>query len=79
MIKFRAEGKNGPLIGLGLSQGNIERLVAGQPVHVKMLELGLEGDIIIFYGKNEDELKQSVQMMIGPRTEVTDTRESSDG
>ncbi len=79
MIKFRGEGKNGPVIGLGLSQANVERMTAGQPVHVSLPELGLEGDIIIFYGKNEDELQQSVQVMIGPHTKVKDFREESDG
>jgi len=35
MIKFRADG----LTGLGLSRGNIDRLVAGQPILVNGKEL----------------------------------------
>ncbi len=74
MIKFRAEGKDGPLIGLGLSQENMDRMTAGQPVHVKLEELGLEGDIVIFYGKTEDELQRTLQTLIGPVTEIRDGR-----
>lgn len=55
MIKFLVDGKNGvKLIGLGLSEGNIKRLKAGDSVYIHLDELGFEGlDLTIIYGKTE--------------------------
>jgi hypothetical protein len=64
MIKFRADS----LTGLGLSRGNIDRLVAGQPIQVNGKEIGLTDDILIFFGETEDDLQAMIQPMIGPET-----------
>ena len=59
MIKFLAHGKNGQtIIGLGLSEGNIQRLKQGDPVYFSLEELGIEGyDVTIIYGETEEAIK----------------------
>lgn len=58
MIKFLVDGKNGAkLVGLGLSQGNIDRLKEGKPIYLHLDELGIEGiDVLIHYGETEDKI-----------------------
>jgi hypothetical protein len=56
MIKFLVNAKNGTqLVGLGLSEGNVKKLRAGQPILLHLDELGIEGiDVLIHYGETED-------------------------
>lgn len=58
MIKFRSTKPDGSqLIGLGLSDGNIEKLKAGQPIVFDFGELGIEGfEGLIMYGKTEEDI-----------------------
>jgi hypothetical protein len=58
MIKFLVNGRNGAqLVGLGLSQGNIDRLKDGKPIYIHLDELGIEGiDVLIHYGETEDSI-----------------------
>jgi len=54
MIKFTAGGKGGrTLVGLGITEKNVERLKLGHPIHIMGIEMGLPFDITIFYGKDE--------------------------
>lgn len=72
MIKFATMGKNGPLVGLGVSRENIRRLTAGRPILVQMKELGGQGDIMIFFGEDEEDLKRQIEPMMGPKTKTID-------
>jgi hypothetical protein len=60
MIKFLAHGKKGQtIIGLGLSEGNIQRMKQGDPIYFSLEELGIEGyDVTIVYGETEDAIKK---------------------
>lgn len=60
MIKFRA-GKNGKLVGLGLSKINLKKLKAGQPILVDGSEIGIENDILIMYGTTENDIIRELQ------------------
>lgn len=62
MIKFTSTSKNKTLIGLGISEGNVRMLKEAQPILVNGAELGFDWlEILIFYGRNEDELKKTVE------------------
>lgn len=56
MLKLKAQGDNGPVLILGLSALNLERLKEGMPIKFKMGELGLEGEMVIFAGSTEGEM-----------------------
>ena len=52
MIRFVAEH----VIGLGITEENVKRLMKGQPIRVTFESLGFKGDpreIVIFYGPTE--------------------------
>lgn len=56
VIKFTAKKPDGStLVGLGLSRANCERLLAGQPIVVEAISLGLpwNGTIALFAGETE--------------------------
>jgi hypothetical protein len=72
MIKFLAERDGRPMIGLGLSRGNCEKLLAGKPIFIdlKVMLMNVaelpdlnEATILIFGGETEEsmqaELKQA--------------------
>lgn len=60
MIKFKTTGKR-PLVGLGLSDGNLEKLREEKPIHINGEELGLDGvDILIFWGKTEKAIQKEL-------------------
>lgn len=63
MIKFTAPKPNGEvLIGLGLEEGNIERLKEGKPILFNMAELGFEGmECMIMYGKDQGDIKKQLE------------------
>jgi hypothetical protein len=58
MIKFITRGKNGQsIVGLGLSEGNVERLKKNDPMYFSLDALGIEGvDIMIVYGETEESI-----------------------
>ena len=73
MIKFTASGNGRTIIGLGLEPGNIERIQAGQPVYVRLSDLGFTGapatfEIVIFTGKDAATMRAALAPMIGPDT-----------
>ena len=62
MIKFKAKSKDGnTLVGLGLSEGNIKRLKAKQPILIRGTELNIDHDISIMYGETEESLKEELK------------------
>lgn len=53
MIKSRINGERGPLLLLGLSHKNLERLKAGEPIHFSLEPFGMEGEVLLFAGHTE--------------------------
>ena len=72
MIKFKTySGENVLLLGFGLSEDNIQRLKSGQPVVIKLEDMGLrEGRIMIFYGKTEADMIKEIKPYLGSDTLV---------
>lgn len=77
MIKFASVQGNIPLLGFGLSKGNIERLKQGQPISIDLSEMEL-GDtaqlgrarVLIFYGETEADMAREIGPFIGPDTKI---------
>lgn len=59
MIKFTTDG-DPPLLGLGLSTGNLQQLANGQPIKINADELATRHDIIIFWGPTEIEIAKKM-------------------
>lgn len=62
------------VIVLGVSRGNIDRLLAGQPIDITAeSHPGFPPDlnIAIFFGETERDLTQSLQELITEETKVT--------
>ena len=74
MIKAAAhdEKTKRRLIILGLEDGNISRLKEGKPIHIHADELGFAGEIIIMYGRTQDDIRRQLEPAIGPDTDVQD-------
>lgn len=72
MIKFTGEHNGRVLIGLGLSEGNIQRLKRGEPIHIHFEELNLPHpyELLVFYGATEEEMARELKPMIRPETKV---------
>jgi hypothetical protein len=75
MIKFTATSENFVLIGLGLEPENIERLKKGQPIRVKLGDMGFTGvlgmtHIMIFTGESKEAMEAELRPLIGPDTIV---------
>jgi len=74
MIKFTYHDKNDQkCLGLGISRRNVERLVAGQPIWVRLTEMGnlaVDGSILLFFGETEEEMTAALAEYIGPDTTV---------
>jgi hypothetical protein len=70
MIKLRA----GDTLMFGLSDLNLERLKAGKPILIDLRELGFpQGQVVIFHGKTEADMKRELVELIGPDTKYTDS------
>lgn len=77
MLKFSATTATGSkLVGLGLTDENIERLRAGKPIHVDLREMNLPYDIqiLVFAGKDESALRAALQPLVGPNTTITEPK-----
>lgn len=70
MVKFTFQGKNGPVLGIGLSEENIRRLKDGQPILVEGGSLNLNHDIFIMYGKTEQSIAITLSPYIDPDTVI---------
>lgn len=76
MIKFFAEKEGRPMIGLGLSRGNCEKLLEGKPIFIdlKVMLMDIEevpdineATILIFGGETEDEMVRTIGAAKMPR------------
>ena len=71
MIKFKFTGRDGKAgIGFGLSAENVKRLQAGQPIAIDLTEMGIEADVMIFYGETEVDMYNDLKEFIGKDTKV---------
>lgn len=75
MVKFSATSDGVTMIGLGLEAENIRRLKLGQPIRVKLSDLGFVGavgmvQIVIFTGENAETMRRDLAPMIRPDTVV---------
>jgi len=75
MIKFSAEGTDETgnpvqIVGLGVSEDNIQELREGRPIGVKARELGIDFPIefLLFYGKTEEEMEKDLAAFINIKT-----------
>ena len=66
MIKFRA----GSLIGLCITERNVELLKQGKPIFVDLREMGLEGEIIVIYGETESDISKQLAPFIDNETHI---------
>jgi hypothetical protein len=63
MIKSLMNGKNGAkIVMLGISEENVKRMKAGDPMYLHLDELGIEGiDVLIHYGTTEEAIITDLQ------------------
>lgn len=82
MLKFVMSagegGRGGPVLGIGLSEGNLERLRAGESIRLDLSELGLElrrvdppakpaaSDVVLFAGGSDQELAARLGVQVSP-------------
>lgn len=68
MIKWRGRGINDrPVLGFGLSDGNIERLRGGDPIYFPLRQLGMDlpdVDVVIAFGESEDHMRSELEQLI---------------
>lgn len=60
------------LFSMGISNGNIRKLKEGKPIVVFGPEVGLDHDIMIFWGETEEKMVEMLKPFIGPETVVRD-------
>jgi hypothetical protein len=46
---------------LGLSEGNLQKLREGDPIFIHKAELGLREDVLILYGKTEQDIVETLE------------------
>lgn len=56
MIKAKGTKKGKEILLLGLSDMNVKKLQQGLPIVIERAEIDLPFDIIIFYGKTEEDM-----------------------
>lgn len=72
MIKFTGDMNNRPIAGFGLSEGNLQRLREGKPIHVFGAEMDLPFDVLIFWGETEEKLVEMMKPMLNKHTKIHD-------
>lgn len=74
MIKFVATKEGRPMLGLGLSRGNCERLLEGKPIFIDLKVLLMRSEcppdmndatILIFGGEDEESMQSELRQTIG--------------
>jgi hypothetical protein len=62
MLKASGTTENGePLLLIGLSEGNMQKLLAGEPIHFALKDVGLgAGSVMILGGKTELDIAQQL-------------------
>lgn len=75
MIKFLGERDGRPMLGLGLSRGNCERLLDGKPIFIDLSVMLFEcadktnmnnATILIFGGETEEQMQRDLTGLVGP-------------
>lgn len=56
--------------GFGLSERNLYRLRKGEPIVIDLGLMGGTGEVLIFYGRTEQDMARSLAEFIGPETIV---------
>lgn len=73
MIKGLGTFYGRPTLTLGIEERNLERLRAGEPIHILKEQMpGLPLDILIFYGKDDRELREIIAPAIREHTVIVD-------
>jgi len=74
MIKFTGDSEDGKrkVLGIGLSDGNLRLLREGKPIMIWGEEMRLPFDVLVFWGKTDEALAESVKAGVGPNTVVHD-------
>ena len=72
MIKFSGTDEHGRtiVVGLGLSFENLDRLRRGKPIKVKGHSIGINHDIYIFAGADNDVMAKQLKPVISARTVI---------
>lgn len=89
MMKFKAHGKHGGepgvIVGLGISDGNIERLKAQLPIVVDLHQMGIVTAevrfIQIFYGGTDAQMNELAKQMVAanPDAGVSEQKRAHEG
>lgn len=81
MLKIRMSRRDGsPIILLGLSRTNVDRLMTDQPIRFDLKEVGLEGEMIIVGGNDERSIiAQLVEFGILPGSALAEYRDLGPG
>jgi hypothetical protein len=73
MIKAKLVMDDGKvLLVFGISAENITRLQGGDPIQIDLTEMGLSGEMLIFYGETTGDLIEQINPFIGSETIVKD-------
>lgn len=74
MIKMSATNpKTGKdVLVIGLSEGNLQRLREGRPVHIHGEEWGQKFDLMICWGETDQALADEFKPFVGPETVFRD-------
>jgi len=82
MIKFLAKSESGNMLGIGLSERNVELLKEGKPIKIDLDEMISPGGgikhgeltdlkhIVVFYGTTEEEMAKDLKDSISSDTLV---------
>lgn len=68
MIKAKA----GDLYIIGISEENVKRLKKDMPIKINLAEMGLEGEMLIFYKPTTGDLIQFMQKFTNEETVIHD-------
>jgi hypothetical protein len=74
MVKFVVTRDDQPVLGLGLTDENLEDLRTGRPIVVKVRELvpavAIDLEVLIFHGRTTYDITEQIAGLIGPDTEI---------
>lgn len=72
MLRAGVNNPDRPLVLCGLTDGNIRRLKAGQPIRAELRSFGVDlpGDLVIVHGATEADLERTLRAsgLVGPET-----------
>ncbi len=76
MVRFSFEDREGRIcLGLGIARENVNRLIAGKPIVVRLAEMApdltVDGEILIFFGETEAEMTNNLAPFIDAETKVS--------